>query len=84
MKMSVSLPDDQVRSLDRYAQDHGLASRSAAVQRAIELLVLDGLQSEYDEAFEEWRASGEDAVWDHVATDGLADDVAGGPVGAWW
>ena len=32
MKLSVSLPDEDVEFLDRYAAEHGIGSRSAAVQ----------------------------------------------------
>ena len=35
MKVSVSIPDEDVRFLDEYARDQGLDSRSAAVHRAV-------------------------------------------------
>ena len=38
MKVSVSLPGDDVRFLDEYAKDRGLHSRSAAVHKAVRLL----------------------------------------------
>lgn len=37
MKLSVSLPDEDVRFLDDYAAAHGSGSRSAAVQKAVRL-----------------------------------------------
>jgi metal-responsive CopG/Arc/MetJ family transcriptional regulator len=38
MKVSVSLPDDDVEYLDTYADRQGLGSRSAAVHKAVRLL----------------------------------------------
>lgn len=38
MKLSVSLSDEDVAVLDRYADAAGLSSRSAAIQRAIRML----------------------------------------------
>ena len=35
MKLSISLPDEDIAALDRYAQAAGISSRSAAIQRAI-------------------------------------------------
>ena len=35
MKLSVSLPDEDVATLDRYVTEEGLPSRSAALQQAI-------------------------------------------------
>ncbi len=38
MKISVSLPDEDVEFLDRYADAQGYASRSAVVHKAVRLL----------------------------------------------
>ena len=38
MKVSVSLPDEDVEFLDAYARSQGLASRSATVHKAVRLL----------------------------------------------
>ena len=38
MRLSISLSDDDVATLDRYVKAAGLASRSAAIQRAMRLL----------------------------------------------
>ena len=38
MKVSVSLPDDDVKFLDQYAKQEGYASRSAVLHRAVRLL----------------------------------------------
>lgn len=73
MKLSVSLPDEDVAVLDDYARAQGLKSRSAAVQRAIRLLRHPDLEADYAAAWDEWEASGEEAAWETAAADGLAD-----------
>jgi Arc/MetJ-type ribon-helix-helix transcriptional regulator len=71
MKVSVSLPEDDVRFLDEYADERGLDSRSAALQRAVRLLRSAELGAAYEAAWEEWVA-GEDApLWDRTTADGL-------------
>jgi hypothetical protein len=44
VKLSISLSDEDVRLLDEYARSAGLASRSAAAQRAIRLLRNEDLE----------------------------------------
>jgi Arc/MetJ-type ribon-helix-helix transcriptional regulator len=73
MKLSVSLPEEDVATLDNYARAQGLKSRSAAVQRAIRMLRHPALEQDYVAAWDEWAASGEEAVWEAAAADGLAD-----------
>lgn len=73
MKLSISLSDDDVEALDRYAKAAGISSRSAAIQRAIRLLGDSELEEAYAAAWEEWRASGDAAAWDTTAGDGAAD-----------
>lgn len=73
MKLSVSLSEDDVATLDRYAHATGLKSRSAAIQRAIRLLEDPELEQDYAAAWSEWEASGEGAVWEATAGHGLAD-----------
>ena len=74
MKVSVSIPDDDVQFLDEYAREQGLASRSAAVHRAVRLLRTAELSEAYQAAWEEWGASSAD--WDQTAGDGVTDDAA--------
>ncbi len=69
MKLSVSLPDDDVAFLDEYASDHALASRSAVVQRALDLLRAMELGPAYAAAWSEWQADA--ALWDATVADGL-------------
>jgi Arc/MetJ-type ribon-helix-helix transcriptional regulator len=75
MKVSVSIPDDDVRFLDEYAREQGLESRSAAVHRAVRLLRTAELAEAYQAAWEEWGSSSAEA-WDPTASDGVADDAA--------
>lgn len=69
MKLSVSVPDDDVAFLDEYAATHQVASRSAAVQHAIRLLRASELSASYAAAFNEWVDDETNAVWDSAAAD---------------
>ena len=73
MKLSVSLSEDEVAALDKYAQAAGLASRSAAIQQAIRLLGDPELEDSYAAAWDEWEGPGDAAAWESTAADGLAD-----------
>lgn len=72
MKMSVSLPDEDVEFLDRYSREHRIGSRSAALARAVKLLRASQLGPAYAAAWHEWDESGEADVWDSTTADGLA------------
>ena len=71
MKLSVSLPGDDVDFLDAYARDQGLDSRSAALQRAVRLLRTAELSASYAGAWDEWEADGESDLWEPTVGDGL-------------
>ncbi len=71
MKLSVSLPDEDVEFLDQYARSIGAGSRSAVIQRAIRLMRAAELGPAYARAWEEWAAEGDAAAWDGVASDGV-------------
>lgn len=73
MKLSISLPEEDVAALDRYAKAAGIPTRSAAVQRAIHMLRDPQLEDAYAAAWEEWESSGEAAAWEETTADGLAD-----------
>lgn len=73
MKLSVSLPDEDVALLDEYARTSGLPSRSAAVRHAIQLLRHADLEQDYAAAWDEWETSGDLALWESTTADGLAD-----------
>ncbi|HEY4228179.1 MAG TPA: ribbon-helix-helix domain-containing protein [Candidatus Limnocylindrales bacterium] len=71
MKVSVSLPDEDLEFLDQYVRQTGLDSRSAAVQKAVRLLRTAELGEAYAAAWEEWDASGDAALWAPTTADGL-------------
>ena len=72
MKLSVSLPDDDVQYLDEYARAQRLESRSAALHKAVRLLRASELGSAYEDAWTEWAESEDDGLWGTVVDDGLA------------
>ena len=71
MKVSISLPDEDVEFLDAYTADHGMPSRSAAVQRAVRLLRASGLGAAYEDAWADWSSSGDDDLWESTIGDGV-------------
>lgn len=73
MKLSVSLPDEDVAALDRYVKATGLESRSAGIQQAIRRLRDPELEAAYVEAWDEWTGLGEEDAWSATMTDGLSD-----------
>lgn len=72
MKLSVSLPDEDVEFLDEYARSQGIESRSAVVHKAVRLLRASQLGRDYAEAWSDWSDSDEAEAWDGVVGDGLA------------
>jgi Arc/MetJ-type ribon-helix-helix transcriptional regulator len=71
MKLSVSIPPEDVEFLDAYADAHALSSRSAVVRKAIRTLRRGELPDAYGNAWEEWKAGGEEDLWDRAVGDGL-------------
>ena len=71
MKVSVSLPGDDVQFLDAYAKEQGLESRSAALHRAVRLLRTAELGGTYEAAWNEWAAEADNAAWESTTNDGL-------------
>lgn len=71
MKLSVSIEEHQLEFLDQYAADRGVSSRSAVVQRAIDLLKANELGDDYAAAWDEWQDT--DAGWDATSADGLPE-----------
>ena len=69
MKVSVSLPDEDVEFLDDYAASHGMPSRSAAVHKAVRLLRSSGLGAAYEQAWAEWAADDDSDDWEAVVGD---------------
>lgn len=71
MKVSVSLPEEDVRFLDTYAEAQGISSRSAVVHKAVRLLKAAGLGAAYEDAWTRWEESDDASAWDATAADGL-------------
>jgi Arc/MetJ-type ribon-helix-helix transcriptional regulator len=71
VKLSVSLPGEDVAFLDEYVKDRGLDSRSAALQRAVRLLRTSELTAPYEAAWDEWHVSGEGETWEPATGDGV-------------
>ncbi len=71
MKISVSLPDEDLAILDEFARASGLPSRSAALQHAVRMLRLPELEQDYEAAWAEWEASEDHAAWETTAPDGI-------------
>jgi Arc/MetJ-type ribon-helix-helix transcriptional regulator len=71
MKMSVSLPEEDVEFLDTYAKEHGVDSRSAVLHKAVDLLRDAQLAGAYEEAWASWASSGDAQAWDAALADGL-------------
>jgi Arc/MetJ-type ribon-helix-helix transcriptional regulator len=71
MKVSVSLPGEDVQFLDEYAKEQGLESRSAALHRAVRLLRAAELGGTYEAAWREWAAEDDGTLWASTTGDGL-------------
>ena len=70
MKLSISLPDDDVMFVDAATNAGEYESRSAVVHAAIRLLRDKEHVDSYAAAWDEWDASGDD-IWDATRADGL-------------
>ena len=70
MKVSVSLPDDDIKFLDDYAQREGIPTRSAALHQAVRLLRAAELGAAYEDAWAEWEATDDAELWETTTSDG--------------
>ncbi|MEV6605068.1 ribbon-helix-helix domain-containing protein [Kutzneria sp. NPDC051319] len=73
MKLSVSLPEEDVGFVDEYVKHTGSSSRSAAIHDAIALLRSASLEDAYLVAWQEWESDGEAEVWEIAVGDGVVD-----------
>lgn len=71
MKISISLPDDDVAYLDALARADGYGSRSAVIAQAIRLLRAAQLGDAYEQAWSEWTGDGSAEEWAVAAADGV-------------
>ncbi|MFG1605910.1 hypothetical protein [Actinoplanes sp. NPDC049265] len=67
MKISVSLPEEDVRFLDEQGEN-----RSATLHEAVALLRERQLADQYAEAFSAWADSSDAELWDAATPDGLS------------
>ncbi len=73
MKLSVSLSDDDLAVLDAYVKRTGLTSRSAGLQRAVQMLRYPTLEEDYADAWAQWCTGGDAEDWDSTTGDGVRD-----------
>ncbi|TVS84565.1 antitoxin [Mycobacterium helveticum] len=73
MKLSVSLSDEDIAVLDAYVTKTGLPSRSAGLQRAVQLLRYPALEEDYAQAWSEWSADQHAQAWEAAVADGVSD-----------
>lgn len=76
VKISISLEDKDLTFLDKYASDHSLDTRSAAMRKAIDALRKEELARQYEQAFSEWEGSEDQKFWDRFSGDGMDVDEA--------
>ena len=76
MKLSVSLPDEDIEFLDQYARANQVESRSAVIRRALRMLRSANLEEAYIEAWDEWNRTDAD-VWEVTIGDGLSEEPPG-------
>jgi Arc/MetJ-type ribon-helix-helix transcriptional regulator len=72
VKLSVSLSEEDVAVLDAYVENAGLPSRSAGLQKAVQLLRHPELEDDYARAWTEWFDE-ESLAWEVATGDGVAD-----------
>ncbi len=73
MKVSVSLPEEDLAYIDEYVRRTGAPSRSSALHQAVTLLRMSEIEGAYASAWDEWQRSDDGALWDAVSGDGLTD-----------
>ena len=73
VKISVSLPDEDVRFIDAYGAQADVPSRSAVIHKALALLRSADLEAAYASSWDEWSHSEDAELWDATVADGLGD-----------
>jgi Arc/MetJ-type ribon-helix-helix transcriptional regulator len=76
MKVSLSLPDQDIQFLDEFARTVGARSRSAVIQRAVRLLRASEFGTAYAQVWKEWEVGGDAEVWESATGDGLEQALA--------
>ncbi len=72
MKVTVSLPEEDLAFVDQYAKEEGYGSRSAVIHKAVRLLRASRLGAAYEDAWREGAASGDEELWGSTSADGLS------------
>jgi Arc/MetJ-type ribon-helix-helix transcriptional regulator len=73
VKVSVSLPEEDLAYIDEYVRRTGAPSRSSALHQAVTLLRMSEIEGAYASAWEEWQQSEDSELWDATSGDGLGD-----------
>ena len=73
VKVSVSLPDEDLAYIDEYVRRTGAPSRSSALHQAVTLLRMSEIEGAYASAWDEWHQSEDSDLWESTAGDGLGD-----------
>jgi hypothetical protein len=73
MKLSVSLSEEDVAALDAYVKHVGLPSRSAGLQRAVQMLRYPDLEDDYAKAWAQWSTDECSGGWESTVGDALTD-----------
>jgi hypothetical protein len=71
MRLNLTLDNEWLKFIAKYQAENQLQSKSEVIKLALELLKQQDLQDQYKLAYEEWRDSGEEAIWEAVVGDGL-------------
>ncbi|MGO1591842.1 MAG: ribbon-helix-helix domain-containing protein [Ancrocorticia sp.] len=74
MEISVNLSEADIDTLDQYAAQAELSSRSAALRQAIRLLHTEELTAEYVTAYAEWDQTVGSELWGRAATSVSPED----------
>jgi len=73
MKISVSLPEEDLAYIDEYVRRSGAPSRSSVLHQAVALLRMSEIEDAYASAWDEWQQTEDRELWDSASVDGLAD-----------
>jgi Arc/MetJ-type ribon-helix-helix transcriptional regulator len=76
MKVSVSLTSEDLVFVDEYVHRHDMASRSAVLHSAIDLLRMSDMEDAYAAAWAEWEDGDDAELWDATAGDGAPAAMA--------
>ena len=68
MKLSISLPEEDVALVDQIAATGGFPSRSAVVQHALARLRAQGLHVDYADAWDEFADGGDAGRWEATSS----------------